>query len=149
MRGPQGQRDRAVIAEHSSGSVSAREELNAKIGEAWRSLLSSPGKRAEIAARLGVAEAEIRPDTPPFEAEIGPSGVIETVILILLAKGFVTGIGTAAGKATFDYLRGLWLETSAPLADPRTEIIGPPRLPQADTSSAVQNPPAAAGEKKS
>jgi hypothetical protein len=150
---PEGPQDKTVIAEHSSGSVSDRKELNGKIREAWGSLLNKPGKRAEIASKLGVAETEISPDRPPFEAEVGPSGVIETVILILLAKGFVTGVGAAAGKATFDYLRNLWFETSAPLEDPRTEVIGPPRRPPHTNTFAAtggQNaPPAKNREQKS
>jgi hypothetical protein len=116
--------DPMVIAEHATGSVSDPEELNLKISEAWASLISKPMKKAEIAKALGVSEEKLRSENPPFNAYPGPAGIIETTILILLAKGFVGGVGAAAGKATFEYLRSLWNEVAEPLEDPRTQTIG-------------------------
>jgi hypothetical protein len=113
-----------VIAEHASGSVSDSDALNQEITKAWATLISNPTKKAEIARALGMAEGELRSDNPPFSASGGPSGVIETTILILLAKGFLGGVGAAAGKATFEYLQSLWKELAEPLEDPRPQAIG-------------------------
>lgn len=122
-----------VIAEHASGAVSDPTALHGHIVQAWDALIAKHGKKAEIAKTLGVPEDKIREGNPPFYVDVGPSGIIETTIIILLAKGFVTGIGAGAGRATFDYLRSLWSEVSEPLQDPRTQTIGEPvvRAPEA------------------
>ena len=113
-----------VIAEHASGSVSDPKDLNKKITKEWEILISNSTKKADIARALGVAEDKLRSDQPPFSASGGPSGVIETTILILLAKGFLGGVGAAAGKATFEHLQFLWKEVAKPLEDPRIQAIG-------------------------
>lgn len=113
-----------VVAEHESGIVTLPEDLNQLIQEAWGTLLAKPGKKAEIARELGVAESQLTETSPPFEVKSGPSGVLETVVIILLAKGFVGGVGAAAGRATFDYMLKLWTETSEPLQDPKKPAIG-------------------------
>src|SRR5262249_1194093 len=123
-----------VIAEHASGSVSDPDDLNIEIAKAWANLISNPAKKAEIARGLRVAEDKLRADNPPFSASGGPSGVIETTGLILLAKGFIGGLGAAAGKATFEYLRSLWKEMAEPLEDPRIQAIGPPKARQPTTA---------------
>jgi hypothetical protein len=130
-----------VIAEHASGAVSDPTALHVHIVQAWDTYIAKSGKRAEIAKTLGVPEDKVQEGKPPFDVEVGPSGIIETTILILLAKGFVTGVGAGAGKATFDYLRSLWTEVSEPLQDPRTQIIGEPIVREPETTGTGAPPP--------
>jgi hypothetical protein len=123
-------RGQAVVAEHVTGSVSNPEDLDKKIAEAWAALIAKPTKKAEIAKALGVNEENLRPEDSPFHAATGQSGVVLTTILILLAKGFLGGVGAGAGKASFEYMQSLWKEVASPLEDPRTQTLGAPVIPQ-------------------
>lgn len=137
-----------VIAYHVTGAVSQRDELNGRIGTAWKAMIADRAKRSEIAKNLGLTEQELTESKPLFEADIGKAGFVETVVVIVLAKaaapilaeGFLKGAAAFAGgitaKAAYEYLRSLWTDTSDPLLKPGVEFLGP----RADEDSKLAAP---------